>query len=212
MTRFPRYRNVIVNIRGTNGSGKSYIVSRLLEAFGGKPLKDEKGKVWAYCLSGCASPTFVLGRYTAGTQTGGCDTIKSTGTVYVQLEKLAARGNVLLEGLVLSGTYGPLVAMASCHPEYRFIFIALSTSLQKCILRVMRRRAKSGKALPPLKMIHCEIPKWGVTPGSYPMHVVRKYCSVLSSAAALRAKGFDVRRWSSKTTLEKLSNWLRRGQ
>ncbi len=145
--RFPRVTDrVVLNPRGTNGSGKSTIVFQLMKKFGCTALTDDslpfKSKVWAYKLH-CYPPMYVVGRYE--TATGGCDTVKTLDEVGERICKLSKKGDVLFEGLLASGLYGRFLALEHKLPRCRFVYCTLDTPLKVCIERVIQRRAAKGK-------------------------------------------------------------------
>src|SRR5678815_803 len=91
---------MIVNIRGTSGSGKSHIVHGILKQ--GHPIpqfKDGRKRPMGYVLE--PERLFVVGSYE--TPCGGCDTIMSQDEIYDLIRDWARQGyNVLYEGLFAS--------------------------------------------------------------------------------------------------------------
>jgi len=155
LQRFPRLpKTRIINIRGTNGAGKSHITHKLLVEFGGEPLRDcpvaglcKPGGVWAYRLSKFPSEQnwFVLGSYE--TTCGGPDRWNKPGDmekIEQALTKLAGKGNVLFEGLVVGSTTKRWIVMQTKLHYIQFVFGYLDTPLRRCIKRVMQRRLKKG--------------------------------------------------------------------
>jgi hypothetical protein len=143
----------VINLRGTSGAGKSTVVHRLLskwpsevvETIGprGKPL------VYRVTIPG-RRPLFVFGSYK--NQCGGCDTISNIAEVLPQLlRRYAPQGDILYEGLLLSGMYGVVGAeLAALEREgkVRVVFATLDTPLDVCLERVHQRRAARGNTKP----------------------------------------------------------------
>lgn len=146
---------VIINPRGTSGSGKTELVRRLLVAYGwGRELRAEpvrrEGRVrpMAYRLPHPhgGRPLAVLGHYEA--TSGGCDTIRATdggmGEAFRLASAYAGDGHdVVLEGLLLSSEYPRSRALASAH---RLHVLRLSTPVERCIGNVIARRRAGRQA------------------------------------------------------------------
>lgn len=143
----------IVLIRGTSGSGKTYIAESVIAALGGVEsaltitLPDPKTgrhKIAAYVWSG--DRVCVLGRYEAAC--GGCDAISWKGAAD-DLERIAVSQvregrRVLLEGLMVA-TWGQerLLRLA----QYGLEVVHLTTPLEACLAAVNdRRRARAEAA------------------------------------------------------------------
>src|SRR5712664_2403301 len=131
--------SVIVNIRGTNGSGKSTAVTRYTESVGVAEELKENSRTWAYRLQ---NGVFVLGRYT--TACGGCDTIKTFAELKAAVTELASHGPVLFEGVLWSTCFKPSVELAQSLPKHHLIFAMLDTPADECLRRVLARRKQAG--------------------------------------------------------------------
>jgi hypothetical protein len=131
--------SVILNLRGTNCSGKSTVVRRYMELIGVANELEDDGKIWAYELK---NGVYVLGRYQ--TVCGGCDTIHSFAEIRAGVTQLAKYGHVLFEGVLWSTVYFASVELARSLPQHRFIFGMLDTPLDVCLKRVLARRAAAG--------------------------------------------------------------------
>jgi hypothetical protein len=140
---------VILNPRGTSGSGKTEFVRRLLSDYGWKkhgcatPIR-RKGRKWpiAYKLQHPLGgrPLAVLGHYEA--TSGGCDTIRAVDGGLDEAFRLAdeyasTAHDVLLEGLVLSGEHARSAALAKAHQLH---VLRLNTPLDRCIRNVIARQ------------------------------------------------------------------------
>ena len=182
-------RPLIINIRGTNGSGKSYLVHKLLKDHEWVPLENTEGKLSGYKIK-TAPPIYIVGRYT--TPCGGCDTLKGSAAETEQyVEYLSSKGHVVFEGLVISGIAGRWVALARRLSQCQFIFLELDTPMEKCIERVTARRRARGNTTP-----------------FNPVNLIRKFKSVTSSRRFLANAGLDVRLIDHERAYECLKNLL----
>ena len=134
---------VIVNPRGTSGSGKTELVCRLLADCGwGRDGRGGRARPMGYRLRHPRGgrPFLVLGHHEAAC--GGCDTIRAADGGLDEAFRLAdgyaSDGHdVLLEGLFLSGEHARSAALAKAH---RLHVLRLSTPLDRCIRNVVRRQ------------------------------------------------------------------------
>lgn len=134
---------MILNLRGTCGSGKTHTAKGLLDAGSCEELHNDAGKLIAYRvqLPELRRAIYVLGRYNI--PTGGLDTIKPIIDVCPLLTKYAALGHVFLEGLFFSSSYGAIGKFTECFGN-EIIFAYLDTPLERCIEQVKLRRLKRG--------------------------------------------------------------------
>jgi hypothetical protein len=143
---------VIVNPRGTSGSGKTELVRRIAAEYGwndgaANPIHREgRERPIAYHLPHPLGhrPLLLLGDYRA--TSGGCDTIRladgGMDEAFRLADHYAARGHdVLLEGLLLSSEYHRSTMLAALH---KFYIIHLDTPLDRCISNVIARQRASG--------------------------------------------------------------------
>jgi hypothetical protein len=133
----------VLDVRGTNGSGKSWIMRQLLTGFGHSVIKDN-GVHIGYSLASlhCA----IIGRYTE--TGGGCDGFK--GGV-VEVERIVRQlhpqyTHLLLEGIMVSHLYERFHNLALDLGDYQFLF--LNTPIETCIERVRARRRAKGNHKP----------------------------------------------------------------
>ena len=139
---------MILNIRGTNGSGKTHLVRRLLAEHENEVIYDQTGKkIVAYNLFNLN--TFVVGRYDVAC--GGADAMpkpkdmpgwNSMDVVEQEVRRYAKMGNVLFEGLIVSSVYGRWEKIAA---ELPFTWAFLDTPMEVCRQRVGERNG--GKLL-----------------------------------------------------------------
>lgn len=143
------------NLRGTNGSGKTFVARQLIVECQAKPLEySDKGKIRSYMgllytqePDGCYEhPIIILGSYE--TQCGGCDTIPSVSIVadmlrsYYRSSKLAY-GLIFYEGLMISHMIGTVGAAAK-EWGHDHVMGFLDTPLEVCVSRVRSRREERG--------------------------------------------------------------------
>jgi hypothetical protein len=89
----------------------------------------------------CAADVFVLGPYQ--TATGGCDRIQHYERIPPLIEKYAARGHVIFEGVIVSSTYGQVGALLERWGK-QAVMLTLDTPLEECVRRVNVRRGPRG--------------------------------------------------------------------
>lgn len=139
---------MIINIRGTSGTGKSSVVRRVMTLYPQKTRIKKEGRrqPLGYILEGFGPrPLAIPGHYE--TDCGGCDTIATYEEIYDLVRQAHAAGHhVLYEGLLISGEYARVVAL---HEEgYAPQVIALTTPVEEAIQRVnARRRAQYERRL-----------------------------------------------------------------
>ena len=145
---------LILDIRGTHGSGKSYVAHSLLnkykktkEAINGFCEYKKKEMVIGYHLSGIDAA--VVGRYS--NVCGGCDGIGSADETCRRVRLFSSAYSVVLfEGILVAHTFQRYSDLARELEEqghtYKFLF--LSTPLPICISRIKRRRKQAGNTKP----------------------------------------------------------------
>lgn len=179
--------NIVCNIRGTTGSGKTTAVKELITHMHGTAMQDERGKIWAYNLQ---NRIYVLGSYEI--PTGGCDGIHTQEEVYAGIRKLAKLGSVLFEGFLISGMYAAYRELEQeLKPTHHWIWACLDTPLAKCIERTIQRRTAKGN-----------------TKEFNPTHLKEKFRAVITTRATLEREGRDVRTLNHQRTLATLLEWL----
>jgi predicted kinase len=132
----------VLDIRGTHGSGKSWVVHQLLAAQPHVSI-DEDGKQIGYHLPGI--DTAVVGKYE--NVCGGCDQIATADEVCRRARLFHSKyRHVLLEGILVAHTFKRYSQLATELGDYVFCF--LNTPLKTCIARVLARRKAKGNAKP----------------------------------------------------------------
>lgn len=137
---------MIIQIRGTSGSGKTTIMKQAMEC-----LSIEWDQPWeAVFQTGRKQPLYyflgkmvVLGHYNSAC--GGCDTIGSAAAVYALTQGLVEAGPgriILQEGLLLSED----TKWSSQLDDLRVLY--LMTPVEKCLEQIRGRRAEAGNDKP----------------------------------------------------------------
>lgn len=153
---------MIINIRGTNGSGKTTIVLALMQgAARVTPIRGvlgpRKPEAYELVFEDIADPVFVLGSYhlakTADGDplslgTSGCDQIQPYDLILDLLRKYAPRGHVLFEGVLVSSSYGRVGRLMEEFGPERAVMAFLDTTLEACIANVQKRRDGQGDTRP----------------------------------------------------------------
>jgi thymidylate kinase len=133
----------ILDIRGTNGAGKSWIVHQLLEFYKETtyPIKLHD-KIIGYGIGDLSCG--IVGSYER--ECGGCDSIKTAALIEGRVRAFAAQfPNVIFEGITVAHTYFRYNHLAkSLADKHAYHFLFLSTPLELCIERVRARRLAKG--------------------------------------------------------------------
>lgn len=146
---------MIINVRGTSGSGKTYAVRRMMEQLDGDLLVYSEGdffregKVIAHCLHHRMQPVYVIGNYSSNV-CGGCDTIGTQNLVCSTVRHFAQFGHVVFEGLIISHLFARYVALSKEFEAYgeHMVFVYLDTPIELCLDRVRQRRLAAGNTKP----------------------------------------------------------------
>jgi hypothetical protein len=194
--------SIILNIRGTNGSGKSTAMRLLMEKLGKpSPFKID-GKLAGYRFKRPEGYVCVLGKYE--TACGGLDASFSypgaADDVTFFLDELATHGHVVAEGVVAMGSYG-IGRLQKFAEEQKakgniVIFALMDTPLATCIERCEKRRAEKaaakGKEAKPLN----------------PGNLQSKWESNHKDINKLKSLGLDCRMIPHTDPLPTLLGWL----
>lgn len=140
---------MIINIRGTSGSGKSTIIRSVMSLF---PLvtqtrMDGRRQPTGYWLGSEADPrvVFIPGHYE--TACGGCDTLPSYEVIFDMVRAAALTGrHVIFEGLLVSEeTKRTLALQEEVAPV---LVVHLDTPVEKCLSSIVERRMAKGDDRP----------------------------------------------------------------
>ena len=139
---------MIVNLRGTSGSGKTHTVRSVMAAYGPpKPLfiKGRKRPL-LYRLprqpGSSGRPLSVLGHYE--TACGGCDTICKIDDIFGRVYSEHERGHdVLFEGLLISAELKRTLKLWDDFGD-QFLCVALGTPIEDCLAGIQARRDARG--------------------------------------------------------------------
>lgn len=145
---------MIIQLRGTSGSGKTTIVKAIMTDYTGiksRVMVSDRKQPIGYILQRgvdqpAGRPLAVIGHYE--TACGGCDTIKTADEVYSRMAHAHELGfDVLFEGLLLSGEINRTMDWVKDHQGfYHTAFI--DTELEECLASINLRRAARGKLEP----------------------------------------------------------------
>lgn len=138
--------NVVVNLRGTHGAGKSTVAVSILASWPSRELY-LGGKLVGYRVDWRRKePLYIVGPYR--TACGGCDAIQPYDRIWPLVRGVALAGHhCLFEGALVSCSYGSIGEASELLPKsVKFVFATLDTPLETCIQRVNARRAANGKS------------------------------------------------------------------
>lgn len=169
---------MIINLRGTSGSGKSTVVRRLFDLYNPRQpyFIDGRKRPLGYVCTRKDSdgPSLVaLGHYE--TPCGGCDTIPTIDMVYEQIRAQVALGHdVIYEGLLIQSD---VKRCAQLHKDgLPLLVIGLDTPLADCLAGVQARRDARGDVRP-----------------LNPANTISKLNSLPGQMRRLKAEGVDFR-------------------
>ena len=185
---------MIINIRGTSGSGKTHLVREVMYRAGGylpvrRARPNGRGLVAGYTFPG--RNLTIIGNYEA--TCGGCDKFSWRGAAdWVQefVSEEAGKGrSVIFEGLLV-GSWA-LERWRALKRSAELRVVLLSTPLEECLAGVRRRREARGDARP-------------LDPGS----TTRKHAALLRGAARHAEAGLSVHSLSRGEALASVTTWL----
>jgi hypothetical protein len=138
---------MIIQIRGTSGSGKSWVMRKVMYTMGdwqGEYIDGRKKPLYYHSV-GDWPLTLVPGHYESNC--GGCDNIGSAAEVFKLTQTLLlvrqhTVPNIIEEGLLLSED-------AKWTPQLKDVHcLFLSTPIEQCISQIKTRRASIGNEKP----------------------------------------------------------------
>lgn len=150
---------MVVNIRGTGGSGKSTVVRRVMELYAAKIPTHVDGRKQPYFYTLYSEENemameerkgrtlFVPGHYEI--PTGGCDTVKTVDEVYALLQGAVDEGaDAIFEGIIVQDDVTRAVEFSKRIGRENFLVIVLTTPLPDCLVAINERRAARGQMEP----------------------------------------------------------------
>lgn len=144
---------MIINVRGTHGSGKTTLVRRVMEHYKYREpihMKGRKAPIGYVCRDkksphACTNVLFVAGSYES--VTGGCDTIPKVDLMYKKIKEYADLGyHVLFEGILAQHSTPNIKKLYD--RGYNPRVIVLDVPVKKSIRGVKKRRAERGDTRP----------------------------------------------------------------
>ena len=188
---------MVINIRGTSGSGKSWVMRRLLEEF---PNRYEPG-LQSTILD---DRILLIGPYYTSSGAVGVDymlhfmTLDHIHAMAVQKMmpspgvfegKAEQFDHVMFEGLIVSNVYERYRKMAA-EVDLRWVF--LNTPLDVCLRQVEKRRQERGERRP-----------------FKPENTITKWNSAQRQVDKARSDGMQVWSVSSNEAVDLVTGWLR---
>ena len=133
---------VVINIRGTSGSGKTYVVKKILNAGNWKTWMDGNKILGYYNVE---KKWAIIGPYDSAC--GGCDRIHTQQETEERIKQwLNWEFNVIFEGVVISTIFERWYNFSiSIKDKANMLFCYLDTPIETCIKEVEDRRERSGK-------------------------------------------------------------------
>lgn len=147
---------MIIDIRGTSGSGKTTVARAVLGAGSAVPIRGDsdggffgtgKPECYEVIIPNVPKRVYVLGSYE---QTcGGCDSIGTQDEICDLVRKYSQQGHVVMEGLLMSHLFGRYLALDRELDPLTYVWAFLDTPLELCLERVQARREARGVAKKP---------------------------------------------------------------
>jgi len=148
---------MIIDLRGPNGSGKTWVMEQMRKMPGTETAlcgpgllpasQQEKAPetIWAIALylEALADPLYLVGPYSRRGHGQGVDKVMPMDEVTARVEYLARHGHVAFEGVIASTIFGRFFDTAMRHPG-AYTVIQLTTPLELCLERIRDRRQARG--------------------------------------------------------------------
>lgn len=134
----------VVSIRGTHGSGKSTVVTKIMERYQTVELTSTGGRITGYAVVlPDKSRLKVIGPYR--TACGGCDAIQPYADIWPRVYRAHQEyEHVLFEGALVSSSYGNIGRSLDEYMGNGAVFAFLDTPIDVCLERIAARRAARG--------------------------------------------------------------------
>lgn len=134
---------MIINIRGTGGSGKSTVVRDVMaryETVTARHVTGRRRPAGYLCARPDGPSLYVPGHYE--TPCGGCDTITSPNEVFDAIEAQAAQGHdVLYEGIIVQDAFDRTLYL---HKQHGLVVLGLRVPIEVCLESIRTRRSERG--------------------------------------------------------------------
>jgi predicted kinase len=133
----------VINLRGSNGSGKSSTIKSLLLLSDDKYYLTRNGKIYATVLDDMRYA--VIGYYAADKAMGGVDNISTMvelKSILLELVELYKGYTIVFEGMLISTTttmYNYMLQLQKSHNIIPFVVVLKSTP-EGCLKRIEQRR------------------------------------------------------------------------
>lgn len=191
---------MIINIRGTSGSGKSHLAREIMKQYEATMpyyVTGRKQPIGYRLMKNGRKDLAVIGHYQ--TDCGGCDTIHDMNEIFKLVRASHNAGcDVLFEGLLISAEVN---RTAQLHLDgLPLIVVALSLPLEECLASVESRRAAKA-----------ERTGGGPRPPLNPKNTESKHKGTMQSSARLEAQGVEVHRCDREAAFNLISNRLTLG-
>jgi len=167
---------MIINVRGTSGSGKSTVAFTMIKTLPHVEFKNSAGKIMGYEVdAGLSRKVFIVGSY--HTKCGGLDGVPTQQEAADRALWAHESGrHVFMEGLLCSAA-GPKGALTiALQGTGQAVFGILDTPIEVCLDRVRARRLARGDERPLNET-----------------NTRAKYQQTMSTAKTLAGLGYDVR-------------------
>lgn len=143
---------MVINIRGTGGSGKSTVVKRIMALYSARTpyyIEGRKQPLYTVCIHPRVGELELLvpGHYNVAC--GGCDTLKGPQHVYDIIKEFGTNmhRHVLFEGIMVGDDVKRAVDL-HLSDRGQFQVIVLSTPVDECLRSIEARRAEKGNEKP----------------------------------------------------------------
>ena len=174
----------VIGIRGTNGSGKSWVARKIME-FAEEGFKTKHKLDSNKVLVNVFDKFVIPGSYDRAC--GGCDTIPKPQLVWDTIVECVEYSNVVYEGVIVGCVYEPTMILNERLKlaGHELVNICLDTEFDKCVANITMRRAAEGKG--PLERLD---------------NVETNYKKHVSSAKKLKLAGLNVHWVSAEEAVE----------
>ncbi len=125
---------MVINIRGTNGSGKTHLVKRLIASHEAADVI-ENGRIIGHLLG---KKLYVVGEYQEYAAHGGADGIKTSDEICRRVREFSKYGNVIFEGVIVSTVYQRWADL-SIEIDQPWLWLCLDTTLEQCYKNISYR-------------------------------------------------------------------------